>query len=119
MSATFRPSLTLAEITFILGQLPDTQMNPLVNGLRRKLEVFTLKAQHGITKPAHLRVGKPSQAAQLGFEEDETITALVEAYNDPVKRGALSVRQMGRVQYYRYTNDLMTSTEEADYEAAL
>ena len=117
MSVTFRPSLTLAEIQFLLTAIDWDDANQ--PALLRKLEVFTLKAQHGITKPAHLRVGKPSQAAQLGFEEDETISALIEAYNDPVKRGALSVRQMGRVQYYRYTNDLMTSTEEADYEAAL
>jgi hypothetical protein len=115
MSITYRPSLTLDEIKFLLDTVswehPDIHQYPL----KRKLEVFTLKAQHGITKASHVRAGKQSDAAKLGFEEDSTIAALLEVYSTNPE--ALSVRQMAKVQFHRYTNDMMTPQEEAEYEA--
>jgi hypothetical protein len=114
MSITYRPSLTLEEIKFLLNSVrwEDGEQPALL----RKLEVFTLKAQHGITRPSHVRAGKQSDAAKLGFEEDTTITNLLEVYNtDPE---ALSVRQMAKVQHHRYVNDMMTPQEETEYEAA-
>ena len=114
MSLTYRPSLTLAEIQFLLSTVHWDEANQ--PALMRKLEVFTLKAKHGITKPTHVRTGKPSKAAELGFTEDERIETLLEAFN--VSPTSLSVRQMKAVQHHRYINDLMTPEEEAAYEAA-
>lgn len=117
MSATFRPSLTLAEITFLLSHVRWDDANQ--PALLRKLEVFTLKAKHGITKASHLRVGKQSDAAKLGFEDDKTMGTLLEFYNNPESRELLSPAQLQRVQYHRYMEDMMTPEEEKAYEAAL
>jgi hypothetical protein len=116
MSITYRPSLTLDEIQFILGRLScDAEHHA---ALRRKLEVFTLKAQHGITKASHVKVGRSSKAAELGFEDDETITTLLDLYSNPESRELLSVRQMAKINHHRYVNDMMTPEEEKQYEAA-
>lgn len=115
MATSFRPSLTLTEISFILDSV-NWADNPDHHTLMRKLEVFTLKAQHGITKPSHIKTGKQTLAASLGMEDDATITTLLEAYNNPVSRSALSPSQLERVQQFRYINDMMTSEEERAHE---
>ena len=52
----YRPSLTLDEINTILLHLPDiAEHRALIN----KLNIFNLKAKHGITKPSHLALDKP------------------------------------------------------------
>lgn len=116
MSITYRPSLTLAEIQFILLEIDWDKGPEYQDDLKRKLEVFTLKAKHGITRPSHVRVGKPSKEAELGFTEDERLETLLEAYQ--ISPTSLSVRQMKLVQHHRYINDMMTPEEEAQYEAA-
>lgn len=118
MTTTYRPSLTLPEIQFILSRLPESE-DTIVQGLIRKLEVFTLKAQHGITKPSHIRTGRASLESQLGLAEDTTIEILFDAYNDPIKRRALSKTQLARITHHRYLSDMMTPEEEVAYEKTL
>lgn len=115
MSTAFRPSLTLAEVQTLLTlakeSCPETHA-----AIIRKLEVFTLKAKHGITRASHIRAGRITKAAQLGFEDDVSMDSLLEAYQ--TSPSALSPAQLARVRYHRYTHDMMTPEEEAEYESS-
>ena len=108
----YRPSLTLDEINIILLHLPDiTEHRALIN----KLNIFNLKAKHGITKPSHLALDKPSIETQLGFStEDHTIETLMDAWKS--NPSILSQSQIERIQHHRYLNDLMSPEEESQYE---
>ena len=108
----YRPSLTLDEINIILLHLPDiAEHRALIN----KLNIFNLKAKHGITKPSHLALGKPSIEASLGFtSQDHTIETLMDAWNS--NPSILSQSQIARIQHHRYLNDLMSPEEESQYE---
>lgn len=123
MTTTYRPSLTLPEIQFILQHIPERGDEPdqaiTTDAIRRKLEVFTLKAQHGITLPSHIRTGRASLESQLGLAEDTTIEILFDAYNDPIKRRALSKTQLARITHHRYLSDMMSPEEEVAYEKTL
>lgn len=110
-SLKFRPSLSLDEIHTILAHVPPSNTE-----LIRKLEVFTLKAKHGITRASHVSLPKQSLGASLGMEPDQSITELLELWNNPDTRSILSSTQLARVQYHRYTNDMMTPEEEKEYE---
>jgi len=114
MSITYRPSLTIDEINLILTNLSCADEHHAA--LRRKLEVFTLKAKHGITRASHIKTGKASTAAALGFEDDDTMETLLEHWNNPQARALLSLRQILKINHHRYVNDLMTPEEEAEYE---
>lgn len=106
----FRPSLSLTEIQHILHHLPPTGND----ALRRKLEVFTIKAEHGIASPSHVAIGKQSLESSLGFSADDTMAQLLALYQTTPQ--LLSVTQLTRVQHHRYLNDLMSPEEEAQYE---
>lgn len=107
----YRPSLTLDEIQFILTH-PHIAVQP---ELASKLHTFILKAQHGITKPSHLVLGKQSLESTLGFaSEDHTIETLLDAWQS--NPSILSQSQIAKVQHYRYTHDLMSPSEESAYE---
>ena len=105
-------AMQLDEINAILLHLPDiTEHRALIN----KLNIFNLKAKHGITKPSHLALGKPSIETQLGFSsQDHTIETLMDAWNS--NPSILSQAQILRIQHHRYTHDMMSPSEEYQYE---
>lgn len=109
MATSFRPSLTLTEIQTILEWLP-----PDSKDLRHKLSIFTLKAQHGITKASHIRTGRASLESQLGLEEDATMLILMNQFE--TDSSILSKTQFDRVQHHRYIHDMMDAEEESTYE---
>ena len=112
--AQLLPELILDEIQFILTH-PHIAVQP---ELASKLHTFILKAQHGITKPSHLVLGKPSFESTLGFaSEDHTIETLLDAWNS--NPSILSQSQIARIQHHRYTHDLMTADEELTYEKSI
>lgn len=112
----FRPSLTLSEIQFILSLIPPTS-NP---ELRRKLEVFTLKAEHGITKPAHVVAGVKSLEESLGFTSSASSANAKMMYEIWLKYpNSLTPQQLADVQDYRFMNSLMSEEESAEYETKL
>jgi hypothetical protein len=111
MTITYRPSLTLPEIDYILAHLPNSQES---NGIFSKLVTFKLKAQHGITKASHIKTGSQSLESKLGLGEDTTVQVLLDAYNS--NPSVLSKAQLAKVQHHRYVNDLMTAQEEKDFE---
>lgn len=108
----FRPSLTLDEIQFLLSEVSWSN-NPEQHTLMRKLEVFTLKATHGITSPSHVTIGRASLESQLGLAPDDRIETLLATYKSNPR--ALSPAQLKQVQFHRFQNDMMTSEEEESY----
>lgn len=109
----FRPSLSLVEINTLLSYIP-----PHESSLRKKLEIFTLKAQHGITQASHVTTGRATLADSLGFSSATTsaedIETLLNVY--ALNKKALSAAQLARVNQHRYVNDMMTPEEEAAHE---
>lgn len=109
----YRPSLSLAEIHTILSHLPVHEST-----IRRKLEIFTLKAQHGITQASHVATGRATLADSLGFSSatvsEDAMETLLKVYQS--NPSALSAAQLARVNQHRYVNDMMTPEEEAAHE---
>lgn len=109
----FRPSLSLAEIHTLLSYIPAHE-----SSLRKKLEIFTLKAQYGITQASHVTTGRATLADSLGFSSATTsaedIETLLNVY--ALNKKALSAAQLTRVNQHRYVNDMMTPEEEAAHE---
>lgn len=114
MSLKYRPSLTIQEINFLLSTVRWSD-HPEQAQLCRKLEVFTLKATHGITQPSHIATGRPSLESSLGFETDAAIETLLAHY--AINPSRLSKAQLARVTQHRYLNDMMSPEEEIDYES--
>ena len=110
----YRPSLSLAEIHTILSHLPAHE-----SIIRRKLEIFTLKAQHGITQASHVATGRSSLEDSLGFaptSSGDDIETLINQYH--INPRTLSAAQLAKVNHHRYLNNLMTPEEEAAHEAS-
>lgn len=111
-SIKFRPSLTLPEIEYLLELLQQAGQSPNAE-LVRKLNVFVLKARHGITAPSHATIGQQSIESRLGLADDNRIEKLLEVYQSNPR--VLSPAQLKRVHFYRFQNDLMTEEEETQY----
>lgn len=121
-SVKFRPSLSAQQISHIIGCL-EHHANPLQSSPHnveclKLLRVFELKAKHGIVSPSHVATGRPDIVDSLGFGELEeykdNMKPLLDVYaSNPT---ALSAKQLEKVQLHRYTSNLMTPEEEAEYE---
>ena len=106
----FRPSLTLTEMQILIAHLPKHE-TVLISKLRK----FTLKAEHGLVTPARIKSSPTSLASSLGFAESNlSITDLMYAYENTPQ--ILTPQQLALIKHHRYTNDLMTPQEEAEYE---
>ena len=107
----FRPSLTLAEIHTIIASLPAHE-----TAIISKLRKFTLKAEHGLVTPARIKSSPTSLASSLGFTTSPTLSMddLMYAYENTPQ--ILTPQQLTLIKHHRYTNDLMTPQEEAEYE---
>lgn len=116
----FRPSLTLAEIHTIIASLPAHE-----TAIISKLRKFTLKAEHGLVTPARIKSSQSSQSLteSLGFTTSSSSSSssstlsmddLMYAYENTPQ--ILTPQQLTLIKHHRYTNDLMTPQEEAEYE---
>ena len=111
----FRPSLTIDDIQFIYDTLHTLPSSPQQQSILASLHKMILKARHGITQPSHLATGKQSIESQLGFSsQDHTIETLLDAWNS--NPSILSQAQILRIQHHRYTHDMMSPSEEYQYE---
>ena len=111
----FRPSLTIDDIQFIYDALHPLPASPQQQSILASLHKMILKAKHGITQPSHLATGKQSIESQLGFSsQDHTIETLMDAWNS--NPSILSQAQILRIQHHRYTHDMMSPSEEYQYE---
>ena len=112
----YRPSLSLSDMQFIYDILLTQPASPQQQTILASFHKLILKAKHGITAPSHVATGSPSIEASLGFSsEDHTIETLLDAWNS--NPSILSQSQIEKIQHYRYTNDLMSPSEEAQYES--
>lgn len=123
-SIKFRPSLSADQISYILSvfEHPETvhTNSTLFNTTIKALRVFDLKARHGIVTPSHVSTGRATLVDSLGFTDSQagdniSIEALVKIYD--VTPQVLTQSQVDRVNLHRYTNDLMSPTEESEYES--
>lgn len=119
-SIKFRPSLSAEQISYILEILNTQSPTGLRNQCIKSLAVFKLKADHGIVTPSHVSTGRQTLVDSLGFSDSQdvdsiSIEALVKIYD--VTPQVLTQSQIDRVNLYRYTNDLMSPTEESEYES--
>ena len=111
----FRPSLSISDIQFIYDTLHTLPSSPQQQSILASLHKMILKARHGITQPSHLATGKQSIESQLGFSsQDHTIEILLDAWNS--NPSILSQAQILRIQHHRYTHDMMSPSEEYQYE---
>lgn len=119
ISAKFRPSLTSAQIEYLIRNLQSAAVCPERDDILKQLHKFHLKAVHGIISPSHVSAPRASLIDQLGFgdtvKESDDVLVLLETYR--TNPSVLSVAQLSRVQHHRYLNDMMTAEEEAAHEA--
>lgn len=128
-SIKFRPSLSAAQISHLLWCLNSVDVHTEINkSCIKSLQVFKLKADHGIVTPSHVSTGRPDIMDSLGFIHKAnglmSQPELPPSYKEEmlykvwkVTPHVLSASQLERVQMYRYTNDLMSPTEESEYES--
>lgn len=109
----FRPSLTIHQIEYLVNLLQTQPICEDSKNILASLHKFQLKATHGITAPSHVSTGRPSLDAQLGFSPDNTIESLLTIYES--NPSILSTKQLERVQFHRFQNDLMSWEEEQSY----
>lgn len=111
----FRPSLSISDMKFIKNALIPLPQSPQRNTILESFNRMILKAEHGIVNPSHLALGKPSIESALGFSsQDHTIETLLDAWNS--NPSILSQAQILRIQHHRYTHDMMSPSEEYQYE---
>ena len=94
MSKKYRPYFTLDELRHLVGVL--VQCEP-TSAMTRYLSRYLLDIESGYRAANH--VGLPTLSAKLGFDES-------------------SKTKHESEQQYRYDNDLMSSTEEYEYEVS-
>jgi len=111
----FRPSLSISDIQFIYDAIHALPASPQQQSILASFHKLILKAKHGIITPSHLALGKQSIESQLGFSsQDHTIETLLDAWNS--NPSILSQAQILRIQHHRYTHDMMSPSEEYQYE---
>ncbi len=94
MSKKYRPYFTLPELRHLVSVL--VQHEP-TSSMCRYLQRYLLDVESGFRSPNH--IGAPSLEASLGFEKESRTRHESE-------------------QQYRYDNDLMSPTEEYEYEVS-
>lgn len=120
VSAKFRPSLSSAQIQYLLTVLQTSKPCNEREDIVKQLHKFHLKAVHGIVSPSHVSTSRASLTTMLGFEEPEHGAEAIDWLLDIHAKtpNILSKAQLTRVQHHRYVNDMMTPEEEATYEAS-
>ena len=114
-SIKFRPSLSISDIQFIYDTIHALPASAQQQSILASFHKLILKAKHGIITPSHLALGKQSIEYQLGFSsQDHTIETLLDAWNS--NPSILSQAQILRIQHHRYTHDMMSPSEEYQYE---
>lgn len=118
----FRPYFTASELQYIIACVKSSSSPNMA--LVRYLESFQIKIERGILSPS-LQL-QPTMEEKLGFTLGEGPQAGLDPkilymswLSNPAERAKLSPRQLEIIQEYRYSNDLMSPTEESEYELAL
>lgn len=114
----YRPYFTRDELLEIISTL-KSHPSPRRLQICQYLEGFLLKMEHGVIKAAHTPL--PTQEEKLGFapipvSHDLTGEAAYQKWLlNPVKA---TPKEIEEAMDWRYRNNLMSPTEEAEYENA-
>lgn len=113
MEAKYRLSLTAIQIAYLLELVQkDTRFE--TTGPREDIEsylnIFLAKLQYGKVNVAYTAAPKKTLEQKLG------LTSRSEIYEKWLSGAGCTEWELGQVAAYRYTNDLMTPEEEAEYE---
>lgn len=120
----YRPSLTADQITHIM-RLAKANANLDSINLIKTLAPFEAKIANNAINPAYKTIGKESLYDALGGESSDNLTTAIskpeyqrKCYHmyieDP---GCLNVDELNAAKEYMYVNDLMTTEQEAQWEA--
>jgi hypothetical protein len=113
----FRPYFTASELTEVIRCLKTGSAN---KALIRYLETFAIKIEHGVMA-ANITL-KPTIAEKLGMADrlpgtrtlqEQRADAYTKWSQDPSK---CTSQEIARCLMYRYENDLMSESEEREYE---
>lgn len=129
---TFRPYLTEQEILYLLSLTASQIHNPTALGVHKKLKALTYKISENLVTPAYTHArNSESLEEKLGFSTLSEISPqgkdtlekikqeLYTLWSNPETRTKLTIPELELVSEFRYTNDLMTPEEEAEYEQTL
>ena len=120
MQQKFRPSLTLQEISYLLDVIALDQTESkqyLRESVRSKLQIFSLKAKHGLVSAAYSASPKLDISDALGDSispAEKRRAAFVLFQQNP---NLCTPAQYNQAQTFRYENNLMTPEEEESYES--
>ncbi len=121
----FRPYFTSAELSEIISAL-KSQPTPARMPLIRYLEGFAIEIERGIRSPNHVPTPNKRQAFIESLELEPNTGAVIsaeqsnlQAYNKWVDHPTrCTPQQIAKAMEYRYLNNLMSETEEREYERA-
>ena len=116
----YRPYLSRAELSEILSALKSQPTSSRL-GLIRYLDGYLTDIDRGTRAPNHTT--KPTFVESLELEQAEPSSANQISTDLTYLRwksnpASVSPAELELVQAYRYQNDLMTESEERDYERA-
>lgn len=123
--AKFRPVLSSELISHALS-LARKDNSSLSKELIHALAIYEFKIANEIISPAYVESPRESLREKLGFDEDKTTIALLNAalasdealYNSWLESPHLIVnpKELVRLRKYRYENNKMTEDEERLFE---
>jgi hypothetical protein len=131
LNAKFRPVLTSDQISHICN-LARRDSSKASLSILSSLAQFEYKIKLGAVSPAYAAQEKQSLEDQLGFSEslptleirEPAESANLSSHSDESlyqhwleNPDDLSIDQLARVHFYRYTNGKMVGHEEREYEA--
>jgi hypothetical protein len=115
-TAKFRPSMSLAEINYILSlaELDDRETTQNIRrAVQNKFKIFTTKISLKMTRPGYIAEPRERTEDILDDGADKRARLFRLWQEDP---SLVTESQMKQIQLYRYENDLMTPEEEEEFE---
>lgn len=116
-SQKFRPYFTRDELLEIISALKSSP-TPRRLTLCQYLEIYLLKINHGIIRPAHTI--EPSLESKLGFSEtvpvSHELTGEMAYQKHLINPLNCTPKEIAEAMDWRYRNDLMSPDEEKAYE---
>jgi hypothetical protein len=116
----YRPYFSAPELLLIIEALKE-KSTPSRLALIKYLETFSIKIERGVLEPSITL--DPSLEQKLGFIDRDTegtfnLTEqeLYEHWRNPTIAKVMTARQIKHAMDYAYRNDLLTPTEEEEYE---
>ena len=124
----YRPSLTACQIDKIMSLAKqETPLSEASKDIIRTLAPFLAKIETGATSPAYEYIPSLSLSDMLGIESDTSVSNSCTGaeYNKQcylkcqTTPALCSPVEIAAAQEHAYINDLMSASEEQDYEAKI